>query len=43
LPIYCQLSEYPAIQGADNYKENYTDRESVFASFSSQQRAKIRV
>ena len=34
LPIYFQLSGCPAIQDTDNYGENYTDRESVFASFS---------
>jgi len=42
LPIYCQLNECPAIQDAGDSLAKYTDRESVFASFSSWSTAKIR-
>jgi hypothetical protein len=42
LPITCQLNECSAIRNAGGSKRNYTDRESVFASFSSWPTAKIR-
>ena len=42
LPITCQLSECSAIQDAGGSEQNYTDLESVFASFSSRPTAKIR-
>ena len=43
LPIYCQLNECPAIQDAGNSMAKYTDRESVFASFSSLLTAKFQI